>query len=288
MPEQTLVFLKADMYKAQGEDSDHNKSTDHESSSSPAKNVSEMQMEMEEWIASYCAMVNSGDVVAVSNCWAADATMMRPGCDPVHGREAIYKTISALMRDLTLKMEIEECDDCLGCCLKGSMSWSDKNGKKVLSGRFLYIMTKVDGMWLIQTGTTNVSDPKKIPVEQYVHLMNNACMMNFSKGEFHKIAATFTQEGTIAFPNMPTCKGHKEIQAMFEAVAGMGGARLEKTATSVKSCCWTACELGKVKVSLYDGSVFFQGNYQAIWKEQADGTWKRHWCLATEGPAEAK
>jgi len=93
----------------------------------------------------------------------------------------------------------------------------------------------------------------------------------FNSGDVNGVAAFYTDDAVLTPPNMPATKG---MAAIHDAISGFLAQHptLSFAPDSITQNGDTATERGHYTMTA--GGQTDHGTYTAVWKRQADGTWK--------------
>ena len=102
----------------------------------------------------------------------------------------------------------------------------------------------------------------------------------FNRGDGAGMAALYTENGRSMPPNSEPLQGREAIRTFTEAGAEMGLTDLTLSTVSLESSGNnTAYEIGTYTLKVPvpgKASMTDSGKYMAVWKKQADGSWKIH------------
>ena len=102
------------------------------------------------------------------------------------------------------------------------------------------------------------------------------CMMG---GDMQKVLAFYDDNAMEMPPNMPAVKGKDAIKAFYEQMmkSEMKMTAVDFTTVDLQASGTIAHEIGTYDMSMSAGKMGAmkdKGKYIALWREQADGTWK--------------
>jgi uncharacterized protein (TIGR02246 family) len=124
-----------------------------------AQSKAELQKEVDAWAAAF----NKGDAAAIAAMYTTDADLLPDHGDLAHGRAAIEATIKKMVESGTyrndLKLTVENVHP-LGVNIAtgiGTYTITPKNQSQPEVGKFVTVVRKQDGKWLLQTDTWNTN-----------------------------------------------------------------------------------------------------------------------------------
>src|SRR5438270_774133 len=112
-------------------------------------------------------------------------------------------------------------------------------------------------------------------VRQAIEAGNRNFMAAFARGDAAGMAALYTANAQLLPPNSDVVAGTQAIQAMWQAVMGMGIKEATLQTGEVEAHGDTAFEVGRFSLKGEGGHVLDQGKYIVIWKQEG-GQWKLH------------
>ncbi|MFQ6094023.1 MAG: YybH family protein [bacterium] len=101
----------------------------------------------------------------------------------------------------------------------------------------------------------------------------------FNQGDAAAAAALYTNDATTLPPNSEMIQGRQGIQEFLNGAIEMGAKDITLTTVDVGGSGDTAYEIGKYSITIQpegQEAMTDSGKYVAVWKRQADGTWKLH------------
>jgi len=99
------------------------------------------------------------------------------------------------------------------------------------------------------------------------------------KGDAAALAALYTEDATLMPPNSEMIKGRQEIEEFWKTSMQMGVKDAILTTVDASGSGNLAYEIGKYTIKIQpEGQEPIEalGKYVAVWKLQADGSWKLH------------
>ena len=117
------------------------------------------------------------------------------------------------------------------------------------------------------------SDAVRVQIEQNAARFAEA----FNRGDIPAVAAMYDTGAVVLAPNAPVMRGRQNIEALWTGARQQGFKTLNLTANSVEVIGNHAIELGSYTLVIQpqgQAEAIDRGKYMALWKRQADGTWK--------------
>jgi uncharacterized protein (TIGR02246 family) len=100
-------------------------------------------------------------------------------------------------------------------------------------------------------------------------------MATFARGDAAGLARAYTRDALVMPANSDFLAGAPAIQALWQAVFGLGARQFILETLEVESCGDLANEVGKYTLRGKDDQVLDRGKYLVVWKRE-DGQWKIH------------
>ncbi len=122
-------------------------------------------------------------------------------------------------------------------------------------------------------------EPDKAALQKTVDEYNAASKEAMMTGNSDKVLAFFEDDGMEMAPNQPTVKGKEAIKA-FQAQMMKSGVKMtavEFAPVEIQAGGTIAYEIGTYDMTIAVpkmGDVKDKGKYIALWRQQADGSWK--------------
>ena len=132
----------------------------------------------------------------------------------------------------------------------------------------------VNSLCLFLLSCTPTQDDSSM-ISEGISNTNSEFMSAVSDGDAARVAALYTEEAQLLFPNADFASGKQEIQNVFQSFIDSGVKGLNLESIEIEGMGDTAFEIGKYTI-LGDGDqALDNGKYIVIWKKVGE-EWKLH------------
>lgn len=272
-----------------------------------SETVSAAEAALDALPASYEEAYNRHDAAAVAAMFADSAVMLSADGGVLMGKEAI---LASLQEDMagSPQVTIDQTDTrTMGEYAAGRGSYTlrttPEGGEPIeIQGNYLSLTHMENGEWKIMglTTNTNAAPPEGMPQAEApaeappdngtMQDVLNAYQQAFNAGDAAGVAAVYTEDGVMAFSNLPVAEGRAAIQSAVEQRFAMGSPQLtiHDVGTGDFGNGWAA-DGGwyELKATSDEGEITQAGSYMLLLQQDDTGAWKVVWGISNGQPTPA-
>lgn len=272
-----------------------------------AETVSAAEAALDALPSTYEAAYNRHDAAAVAAMFGDSAVVLSANGAVLEGRDAIQAFFQGEMAG-SPEIDITQADTrTMGdyAAARGSYTLhTTPEGMEPIEvhGNYLSVARMQDGEWEIMGLTTNTDAPppegmpqaeapaEAPPENGTMEDVLNAYQQAFNAGDAAGVAAVYTEDGVMAFSNLPVAEGRAAIQAAVEERFAMGSPQLTiHDVGSMEFGDGWAADGGwyELKATSDEGEVTQTGNYMLLLRQDDTGAWKVVWGISNGQPTPA-